>query len=502
MERFKNVIFKQREEINDKIAEMFGLLKELTTIQTPKKVLIREETRHPTAKNVNSISLIRMEEEKSIENNKATDKSMAEPSKYDEQEPPKEVDKTNEGGRRADDEPVKGAKENVTKNEEEEPAGVSSSHPVGYYLKHIINEKLIEGLVENQRFNDSLSATRAGKMKQKTYDLLPTKAMIKFDKGTITLKYGKSKISFHMIPEPYSRIEKGIKNDIQPIALTMTINRILQEVTNRIACRNSFQENECEIFTEAGDSVRIIPDDVRLYLMRRSLEVLREFPNDDSWMTILPVIASLRWILEEIHVTWAHLENKWTRLRLYTKSLEEIIIQTVETVSPSFETASELDQDGVRSITMAPEYGMVFPYGCKAEIWVTKGLMDIAKGNVLGTDIVRDQSGNTLRMLEEGGYLAKGTLGRVSSKTKVSGGYKRRSSHIVIAKLVVAASAYFIWQERNWRLFKKTKRTVNQVIECIKSAVRLKLLSCSFKRSSEGVRYDRMWDLPDTIFKC
>ncbi|GJW32963.1 reverse transcriptase zinc-binding domain-containing protein [Tanacetum coccineum] len=64
---------------------------------------------------------------------------------------------------------------------------------------------------------------------------------------------------------------------------------------------------------------------------------------------------------------------------------------------------------------------------------------------------------------------------------------KRRSSHIVIAKLVVAASAYFIWQERNWRLFKKTKRTVNQVIECIKSAVRLKLLSCSFKRSSEGV---------------
>ncbi|GJZ23422.1 hypothetical protein Tco_0560881 [Tanacetum coccineum] len=65
---------------------------------------------------------------------------------------------------------------------------------------------------------------------------------------------------------------------------------------------------------------------------------------------------------------------------------------------------------------------------------------------------------------------------------------KRISSHIVIAKLVVAASAYFIWQERNWRLFKKSKRTVNQVIECIKSAVRLKLLSCSFKRSSEGVR--------------
>ncbi|GJX44067.1 reverse transcriptase domain, reverse transcriptase zinc-binding domain protein [Tanacetum coccineum] len=78
---------------------------------------------------------------------------------------------------------------------------------------------------------------------------------------------------------------------------------------------------------------------------------------------------------------------------------------------------------------------------------------------------------------------------------------RRRSSHIVIAKLVVAASAYFIWQERNWRLFKKSKRTVNQVIECIYSAVRLKLLSCFFKRSKEGMHYARMWKLPETIFR-
>ncbi|GJZ65796.1 hypothetical protein Tco_0622492 [Tanacetum coccineum] len=35
---------------------------------------------------------------------------------------------------------------------------------------------------------------------------------------------------------------------------------------------------------------------------------------------------------------------------------------------------------------------------------------------------------------------------------------KRRPAKSVIAKLVVAACAYFIWQERNWRLFKKNKR--------------------------------------------
>ncbi|GJV88528.1 putative ribonuclease H-like domain-containing protein [Tanacetum coccineum] len=42
---------------------------------------------------------------------------------------------------------------------------------------------------------------------------------------------------------------------------------------------------------------------------------------------------------------------------LHTRSLEEIIIQTVETASPTPATASELDQDGARSITMALESG-------------------------------------------------------------------------------------------------------------------------------------------------
>ncbi|GKE45424.1 reverse transcriptase domain-containing protein [Tanacetum coccineum] len=195
-----------------------------------------------------------MEEEKSVEDNGVTNKSMAEPSKFDEQEPPKEVDKTNEGGRRADDEPTKVARENVAKNKEEEPAGVSSSHAVGYYLKHRINEKLIEGPVGNQRFNDSLLIVKIpaetnirlslashsyiyplGIAKDVLVDIASyvypmdfvilnirkdekrpfilgtpfsttAKVVIKFDKGTITLKSGKSKISFHRIPEPHCRI--------------------------------------------------------------------------------------------------------------------------------------------------------------------------------------------------------------------------------------------------------------------------------------------------------
>nr|GEX57866.1 MAK10-like protein [Tanacetum cinerariifolium] len=45
----------------------------------------------------------------------------------------------------------------IKKPEKEEVVEAPSSRPVGYYLMHRINEKLIEGLVDNNRFNDSLS---------------------------------------------------------------------------------------------------------------------------------------------------------------------------------------------------------------------------------------------------------------------------------------------------------------------------------------------------------
>ncbi|GKD78634.1 hypothetical protein Tco_1341255, partial [Tanacetum coccineum] len=48
--KVRKAIFKQREEINDRMAEMFGLLKELTSSRTPKKVLVREEAGSPITK--------------------------------------------------------------------------------------------------------------------------------------------------------------------------------------------------------------------------------------------------------------------------------------------------------------------------------------------------------------------------------------------------------------------------------------------------------------------
>ncbi|GKD74437.1 hypothetical protein Tco_1332719, partial [Tanacetum coccineum] len=136
MERFENIIFKQHEVINDRMTELFGLLKELISSKTPKKVLIREEAKILVTKNVNSISL----------------DNTVKPTVTETEIPVKEAKGNNE----TKNKPVKKAK----KKEVEE---VLSSWPIEYYLKHRINEKLIKGLVDNNRFNDSLSRARVGK---------------------------------------------------------------------------------------------------------------------------------------------------------------------------------------------------------------------------------------------------------------------------------------------------------------------------------------------------
>ncbi|GKC11461.1 hypothetical protein Tco_1008243 [Tanacetum coccineum] len=66
---------------------------------------------------------------------------------------------------------------------------------------------------------------------------------------------------------------------------------------------------------------------------------------------------ALGWHLEEIHVTWAHLEKKRTRLRLYTKSYEE----TVHTgrrdgVTDFKRRRQDFQSDGVKDLMMASEH--------------------------------------------------------------------------------------------------------------------------------------------------
>ncbi|GKD78774.1 hypothetical protein Tco_1341395, partial [Tanacetum coccineum] len=159
MERFENTIFKQREEINGRMTKIFKLLKELTTSRTPKKVLIREEAKFPITKNVNSISLTKGEEEGS-NRTKVTPDNAEKLTKTETEMLVMEVEKINEVENGARNKLIK-----TSKSEEVEEA--PGSQPVAYYLKHKINEKLIKGLVNNNRFNNSWSRTQAGKKKGK-----------------------------------------------------------------------------------------------------------------------------------------------------------------------------------------------------------------------------------------------------------------------------------------------------------------------------------------------
>ncbi|GJY40206.1 hypothetical protein Tco_0427476 [Tanacetum coccineum] len=116
---------------------LLQLLKELTTSKTPEKVLIREEAKFLVTKNVNSISLTRGEEERSDKIDIATVNDIDKPTRI-------------ETGMQAN--------EAETKNgaRKEEITEVPSSQPVEYYLKHSINNKLIEGLVDNRIAEDIL----------------------------------------------------------------------------------------------------------------------------------------------------------------------------------------------------------------------------------------------------------------------------------------------------------------------------------------------------------
>lgn len=73
---------------------------------------------------------------------------------------------------------------------------------------------------------------------------------------------------------------------------------------------------------------------------------------------------------------------------------------------------------------------------------------------------------------------------------------KSRSVRSVVSKLLFAATSYFIWQERNSRIFKNQFRSEAQVVDVIKSTVRLKLLTCRFKKTVNVVDLVRVWKLP------
>ncbi|GJY91132.1 MAK10-like protein [Tanacetum coccineum] len=159
--------------------EMFRLLRELTSSKTPKKVLVREEASNPVTKNINSISLINMEKDKGIKGNGVAKGNVIGLDKQETLDLIESPDKEKEMEEEIDGRSVGSMKEELTGVETKAEALVETprSRHIGFYLKHEINKNIIEDLVDNHQYNDSLLATRLGKIDHETYKSLPAKSM-------------------------------------------------------------------------------------------------------------------------------------------------------------------------------------------------------------------------------------------------------------------------------------------------------------------------------------
>ncbi|GJZ32794.1 hypothetical protein Tco_0578230 [Tanacetum coccineum] len=65
---------------------------------------------------------------------------------------------------------------------------------------------------------------------------------------------------------------------------------------------------------------------------------------------------------------------------------------------------------------------------------------------------------------------------------------KGKTAVSILSKLVLAATSYYIWLERNGRLFKKKTSSSDQIVDVIISMVRLKLVTFKFKKMSTRSR--------------
>ncbi|GJV00178.1 hypothetical protein Tco_1329448 [Tanacetum coccineum] len=75
---------------------------------------------------------------------------------------------------------------------------------------------------------------------------------------------------------------------------------------------------------------------------------------------------------------------------------------------------------------------------------------------------------------------------------------KGKSVNSIVGRLILAASTYFVWQERNNRLFAKGERRVNELCEVIAGVVRLKLTTLHFKANARVDKMMAVWKIANT----
>ncbi|GKE89266.1 hypothetical protein Tco_1566741 [Tanacetum coccineum] len=95
----------------------------------------------------------------------------------------------------------------------------------------------------------------------------------------------------------------------------------------------SIRNNVADAYDSDCDDISSAKSILMANVSSYSSDVLSKLPHSDIYQNdmvnqsvqeIDEVFLALGWHLEEIHVTWAHLEKKRTRLLLYTENHEEL----------------------------------------------------------------------------------------------------------------------------------------------------------------------------------
>nr|GEU36458.1 hypothetical protein [Tanacetum cinerariifolium] len=89
------------------------------------------------------------------------------------------IEREYEVGNKTNNEPTRNTKKYLTQENVRELVEAPRPRPVNFYLKHKINKDLIEGLVGNSIFNDSILAMQSDKMECEAYHSLPVEPMCK-----------------------------------------------------------------------------------------------------------------------------------------------------------------------------------------------------------------------------------------------------------------------------------------------------------------------------------
>lgn len=99
----------------------------------------------------------------------------------------------------------------------------------------------------------------------------------------------------------------------------------------------------------------------------------------------------------------------------------------------------------------------------------------------LGVEVVRHQSWSDLVVFASSNW---------SSNSLVN----------VVNRLVLGSLVYFLWQERNLRIFQKKHRSSKQVINLIEETVRMKIMGLKIRNVSRVFNSLRLWNIPWEVY--